>query len=177
MTGEDNDEDGRRDFDFLHGSWRVANRKLADNWDPDCTQWTRFSSTVIVRPLLANLAVMDYYSTTEFPGNGPMEGIALRLFNPRTRLWRIWWASTRQPGDLDTPVEGRFSAGVGEFYCDDTLNGRPLRVRYEWTRADPEHPRWTQAFSYDGGTTWKPNWIMELTRDADLGANGSTGLS
>jgi hypothetical protein len=37
-------------------------------------------------------------------------------------------------------------------------------------RGGPEDPRWTQAFSCDGGTTWKPNWIMELTRDADLGA-------
>jgi hypothetical protein len=172
VTDQDIDDDGRRDFDFLFGSWHVANRKLADVWDPGCMEWTEFTSAAVVRPLLANLATMDCYSTTEFPGSGPMEGITLRLFNPQTRLWRIWWASTRQPGDLDTPVEGRFAGGLGEFFCDDTLNGRSLRVRYAWTRTDPEHPRWTQAFSYDGGTTWKTNWIMELTRDFAPDANG-----
>jgi hypothetical protein len=26
--------------------------------------------------------------------------------------------------------------------------------------------RWEQSFSYDEGRTWKPNWLMESTRDS-----------
>jgi hypothetical protein len=169
MTSRDTDDDGRGDFDFLFGRWHVVNRKLADVLDPCCTDWTEFSSSFVVRPLLAGLANMDCYATAECPGSGPMQGLTVRLFNPATRLWRIWWASSQQPGDLDTPVEGRFAGALGEFFCNDTLAGRQVRVRYAWTRADPEHPWWTQAFSHDGGINWKTNWIMKLTRDPDPG--------
>jgi hypothetical protein len=27
-----------------------------------------------------------------------------------------------------------------------------------------ESPRWEQAFSPDGGTTWETNWVMDFTR-------------
>jgi hypothetical protein len=166
---EANDEsDGRSDFDFLFGEWNVANRKLTDVLDPECIEWTSFVSTARIGPLLSNLANMDCYSTVEFPECGAMEGITLRLFNPRTRLWRIWWASTREPGVLDTPVEGRFAGDIGEFYSEEVLNGVPVRVRYMWTRTDPLRPHWAQAFSYDRGTTWKTNWTMRLTRSKDF---------
>ena len=29
---------------------------------------------------------------------------------------------------------------------------------------DADHVTWQQAFSFDGGTTWKPNWHMNGTR-------------
>lgn len=176
MSEPDTDDDGRRDFDFLLGSWQVANRRLADVADPECERWSEFGARAVVRRLLDSLATMDCYSATQFPGSGRMEGITLRLFNPATRLWRIWWASTAHPGDLDTPVEGRFDGSRGEFYCDDVLNGRAVRVRYVWERAAPERPRWTQAFSYDGGATWKPNWIMEFSR-GHVGPTPGAGTS
>lgn len=170
-------DDGRQGFDFLFGSWQVHNRKLFDALDPCCTDWREFGATAVVRPLLGDLGNMDCYSTFEFPGSGVLDGMTLRLFNPETGTWRIWWASTRNPGDLDTPVEGRFVDEVGEFFCDDILDGRPLRVRYTWDRTDPEHPRWSQAFSYDSGTTWQTNWIMNFTRAGRFAAKESTRLS
>lgn len=165
MPASDTEDDGRHDFDFLFGSWQVANRKLADVADPECETWSEFATRAVVRPLLASLANLDCYSATEFPGAGDMEGVTLRLFNPATGRWRIWWASTVSPGDLDTPVEGRFDGRLGEFFCDDVLNGRAVRVRYTWDRGDPSRPRWAQAFSYDGGLTWNTNWVMEFSRD------------
>ena len=43
------------------------------------------------------------------------------------------------------------------------LAGRPVKVRFEWLAEQPT-PRWQQSFSYDGGTTWRLNWVMHFTR-------------
>jgi hypothetical protein len=37
-------------------------------------------------------------------------------------------------------------------------------VRFDWSQITPQGAHWEQCFSFDGGTTWKSNWIMELTR-------------
>jgi hypothetical protein len=78
-----------------------------------------------------------------------IEGITLRLFDAGQKVWRIWWA-TAQTGNLDAPVEGTFVDGVGTFECDDTWEGRPVRVRYQWLDTVSAEPRWEQAFSPDG---------------------------
>ncbi|MEO8021922.1 hypothetical protein [Polaromonas sp.] len=49
-------------------------------------------------------------------------------------------------------------------YGDDTLDGRPIKLRFLWTKAAPDVPRWEQAFSSDGGATWETNWVMTFTR-------------
>ena len=97
-------------------------------------------------------------------GGPPFVGFTLRLFDPRDDTWRIWWSSTRAPGVLDTPVEGRFDGDRGVFEAADTIGGRAALVRFEWLRDQPERPLWQQSFSYDGGTTWTLNWQMFFSR-------------
>jgi hypothetical protein len=46
---------------------------------------------------------------------------------------------------------------------EDLLAGRPIRVRFDWTRGATT-ARWEQAFSPDGGETWETNWVAEFTR-------------
>ena len=58
---------------------------------------------------------------------------------------------------------GRFEAGIGTFYADDSFGGRPIRVRFLWTGTGTPSPRWEQAFSTDGGATWETNWEMDFT--------------
>lgn len=152
-------KDGHNDFDFLYGRWRIRNRKLADVLDKDCTEWVEFEATSEASPILGGLGNVDRFSA---PG---IEGFTLRLFQPDTGLWRIWWASTTRPGHMDPPMEGGFADGRGLFFCDDVLNGEQVKVRFEWDVAQPDAPRWEQAFSYDGGETWRTNWSITMSRE------------
>lgn len=98
------------------------------------------------------------------PSDGdPFEGFTLRLYEPATDTWKIWWSSTRSPGQLDPPVVGRFVNDHGTFECNDVVGGHPVTVRFEW-RADLVAPTWRQSFSYDEGASWKLNWDMTFTR-------------
>jgi hypothetical protein len=90
----------------------------------------------------------------------------LRLFDPASGIWKIWWSSTRAPGVLDPPVEGRFEEDHGVFECEDVIAGRRAIVRFEWLTANKDSPRWQQSFSYGGGQTRKLNWVMDLRRVA-----------
>jgi hypothetical protein len=151
------------DFDFIYGRWAVHNRKLADVTDPACHEWVEFDATSEAYPILDGFGHIDRMYVPAQADGGRFEGFTLRLFNPQSRTWRIWGSSPRQPGVLDTPEEGGFRDGRGVFECDEEINGRPVKVRFEWLTENPGSPRWQQSFSYDAGHTWSPNWTMRLT--------------
>jgi hypothetical protein len=152
-------------FEFLDGCWSIRNRKLVDLLDPTCEEWLEFGAEGEDRPILHGLGNRGRFSAEALPPSGrPFEGFTLRLFDPERGVWRIWWASTGQPGRLDPPVEGRFDDdGIGRFTCDDVVDGVAVKVRFEWL-PDRDSPEWRQSFSFDGGATWRTNWVMELTR-------------
>ncbi len=166
--------DGREDFDFLFGTWRVANRKLADMLDPSCTEWREFATTATAHPILDGLGNIDSVVAPADRADPGFQGFTLRLFDPAERLWRIWWCSTTRPGVLDTPVEGRFADGAGVFHGTDTVAGRPLHVRFHW-RPGTSAARWSQDFSRDGGTTWWTTWVMDFTRPSGRPDDGGPG--
>ena len=89
--------------------------------------------------------------------------VTLRTYDRATGQWSIWWIDSRNPGHLDPPVLGRFENGVGTFYADDNFSGKPIRVRFLWTKLSTA-PHWEQAFSADGGKTWETNWTMDFTK-------------
>jgi hypothetical protein len=151
---------GARDFDFLIGRWTVAHRRLRRRLENDTT-WDRFGGQCEMRPLLGGLGNVDD-NIIELPDSS-YRGAALRLFDPANGVWSIWWADSRAPG-LQPPVHGRFANGVGTFLGDDTLRGRPIRVRYIWSDITNVSATWTQAFSPDSEATWETNWVMQFTR-------------
>jgi hypothetical protein len=152
--------DGARGFDFLHGRWKVASRRLVERL-AGSDEWQEFQGTAVCRPFLGGAANVDEIS---FPTLG-LIGMSVRLFDHETQRWSIHWASSLS-GRLDPPVVGGFLNGRGEFYGEDVEGGRPVRVHFIWSEITPESARWEQAFSLDG-ETWETNWVMEFTRVQD----------
>jgi hypothetical protein len=152
--------EGQTDFDFLFGRWKVHNRRLRERLKGSST-WDEFEATVVARPLWGGSANVDEYEAAG-PA-GPIHGLTLRLFNPRSRQWSIYWAN-RANGTLDVPMIGSFKNGRGEFYDQEMFEGRSIYVRFIWSDITPASCRWEQAFSEDGGKTWETNWVMDLRR-------------
>jgi hypothetical protein len=157
--------DGRADFDFLFGEWEVVARKTKDPLDPTCEEWDEFVMRQVARPLLGGLGNTDSCETASGPDGQPFLGLSVRLFDPRDRQWRIWWASNRNPGHLDPPLVGRFDGGIGVFQGHDVVGGREVEVRFTWEVTGPT-AEWRQALSLDGGASWHVNFTMDFTRAA-----------
>ncbi|GAA3444915.1 hypothetical protein [Planomonospora venezuelensis] len=146
------------DFDFLIGSWNIANRKLVKPLSGS-DEWEEFPSTAVVRPMFGGAANIEEIT---FPTRGS-SGLTLRLFDVEREEWSLYWGSS-VTGTLFPPVVGRFTDGRGEFYGDDAHEGAPIRARFVWSEITENSARWEQAFSADGEKTWETNWIMEFTR-------------
>ena len=154
---------GRDGFDFLAGRWTVAHRRLRQRLAGD-TRWEEFEGACESRPIIGGLGTIDD-NILELPA-GTYRAATLRVFDPTTALWSIWWIDGRAPR-LEPPVHGRFKNGLGTFLGDDVLDdGRPVQVRFTWSEIAAHSARWDQAFSADGGATWEDNWTMYFERIA-----------
>src|SRR5207237_5803939 len=95
---------------------------------------------------------------------GRLEGLALRLYNPKTHQLRLYWANAKKGVLTSPPSFGAFKEGRGEFYDQETLNGKNILVRELFSDTTPNSYHFEQAFSEDLGKTWEPNLIFDLTR-------------
>jgi hypothetical protein len=145
------------DFDFLLGRWNVRHRLLKTR-GRGSKDWLEFSGTADTRPLLGGLCNVEEHLIT-----GRDSGVALRCYDRAAKRWAIYWVSDRD-GRLELPVYGGFSGTEGLFYGDDIYRGRAIKVRFLWHRLQADHARWEQAFSFDGGSSWETNWVMEFER-------------
>jgi hypothetical protein len=150
----------KHDFDFYVGKWKLKNRKLKTRLD-NCTEWTEFESTQEMYKILNGMGNVDNYLAT-FDGV-PYEGMSVRLFNPKTRLWSIYWADSNE-GVLQPAVVGSFENDVAHFFTKDTFKDREIVVAFRWNVCDKENPVWSQAFSADKGETWEWNWFMYFSK-------------
>lgn len=148
-------------FDFLVGDWNVHHRYLLRRL-AGSAEWIEFAGTTTMRKILGGFANLDD-NDIHLP-SGRYAGVSLRTFHPKTESWSIYWLDSRHSGRIDSPVVGRFENGAGTFYGDDTFDGRPIRVRFQWSRITGKSARWEQAFSLDEGNTWETNWYMDFTR-------------
>jgi hypothetical protein len=148
------------DFDFEIGTWQTQLYRLQAPLTGSTT-WVKYEGTTVVRQVLDGRASLAEL-TVEGPA-GRLEGVSLRLYNPQSRQWSLHFASARD-GLLTVPAVGRFQNGRGEFYNDDVLNGKKIRVRFVISGISANACHFEQAFSADGGKTWEVNWKATDTR-------------
>jgi hypothetical protein len=153
--------DGRHDFDFIFGRWNVHNHRLRRPLS-GTQDWYEFEATTVERPVWGGLANLEEWVAAESPV-GPINGLALRLYNPRTQQWSIYWG-TAQTGVLGIPSVGSFIEGRGEFYDEEEYEGRPILLRFVWSDITETSAKWEQAFSLDAGESWEINWTMHFRR-------------
>lgn len=150
------------DFDFFIGSWKIHNKKLKTRLN-HCTEWLEFEATSECHKILNGFGNTDQF-ITEFNGV-PFQGATFRLFNPKTRLWSIYWADSKVVV-LDVPQIGSFDGNIGRFYAKDVFEGKPITVVFQWDKMNPEAPVWSQALSLDNGKTWEWNWEMTFQKQS-----------
>lgn len=152
---------GINDFDFLMGTWKIYSRRLRERLKGS-TVWEEIAGRMIARKTLGGLGNMD--EVTFERDQGPLLGMTVRFYNPATRQWSIYWADSVN-GYSPVPMVGEFKEGRGEFYDQETFEGRSIYVRFIWSGITATSCRWEQAFSTDGGQTWETNWIMDFIRE------------
>ncbi len=149
------------DFDFLLGTWDVHNRRLRAVL-VGSDEWMEFPARLEGgTKLLDGLAIMDRF-IADFE-SGPFEGVSLRIFDPGTKQWTIYWMDTHNPVPT-LQVKGSFRNGLGEFFGSETFRGIHYRMRFTWSDITGASARWEQAYFDDERDLWEPNWIMEFTR-------------
>ena len=152
--------DGQHDFDFEIGTWKTHLRRRLRPLTGSNT-WVEYEGTSVVKKVLNGKA-----NLVELVVDGPaghIEGLSLRLYNPEARQWSLNFANVNG-GTLTPPSIGEFKNGRGEFFNQDTLNGRSILVRFVISDITPNSCRFEQSFSDDGGKTWEANWIATDTR-------------
>ena len=138
-------QSGAHDFDFLFGRWNVTHRRLKQRLSGS-SDWEEFHGTSATRPILGGLGNIEEHEI-HLP-SGSYLAIALRSFDLKTGHWAIWWLDQRSPHSLDVPVVGQFIDGIGIFDADDVLDGRPIKVRFQWNTRDADGmPKWHMVFS------------------------------
>jgi hypothetical protein len=154
------ERDGQHDFDFEIGTWKTRLSRLLRPLTGS-TEWVPYEGTTVVRKVWngrANLVELE----VDGPA-GHIEALSLRLYNPQSRQWSLNFANSRG-GTLAVPAIGGFRGGRGEFFNQDSLDGRAILVRFVISVITPDSCRFEQSFSADGGKTWEPNWIAVDTR-------------
>jgi len=152
--------DGQHDFDFEIGTWKTHLKRLLHPLTGSTT-WVEYQGTSVVRKVWDGRA-----NLLELVADGPaghFEGLSLRLYNPQSHQWSLNFANING-GIMALPTIGEFKNGRGEFFNQETLNGRAIFVRFVISDITPNSCRFEQAFSDDGGKTWEVNWIATDTR-------------
>jgi hypothetical protein len=152
--------DGQRDFDFNIGVWKTHIRRILDPLSGSAKS-IELNGTVTSRKVWDGRAQLE---EIEADGpNGHWEGLTLFLYNPKAHQWSQSFINSEM-GVLTPPLIGEFKDGRGELFSQDTFNDRSILVRAVWSEITLDSHHFEESYSDDGGKTWAPAFIADLTR-------------
>ena len=152
--------DGQHDFDWDIGTWTTHQKRLLKPLTGSTT-WVEYTGTDVVKKIWdgINEGVIEASGSA-----GRLEIYTLRVYNSDAHQWNIYFLP-RAGGSVSLPVIGEFKNGRGDFYDQETYNGRTILVRFSVFDIKPDSCQFEQAFSADGGKTWEPNFVVTETRE------------
>ncbi len=152
--------DGQHDFDFNFGVWHTHIHRILDPFSPT-SKTVELNGTVTVRKVWDGRAQLE---EIEADGpNGHWEGATLFLYNPQSHQWSQSFVGSG-PAELEAPMIGEFKDGRGVLYSNDTVDGKAVLARGVWSDISPNAHHFEISNSNDGGKTWAPAFIADLTR-------------
>src|SRR6266851_2475837 len=156
--------DGEHDFDFNIGVWHTHIRRVLDPLSGSANS-IELNGTVTVRKVWDGRAQLEEIEA-EGP-NGHWEGLTLFLYNPQSHQWSQSFLNSKM-ATLTSPLIGSFKDGHGELFAQDTFHNRSILVRAVWSNIAPDSHHFEESYSNDGGKTWAPAFIAELTREKQV---------
>ena len=150
-----------KNFDFLIGKWSVLNKRLKERLR-NSNDWEEFDAEMETKPILNGLGLMDEMKSSHF--GDEFIGLSIRMLNPKTNQWKIYWADTENPELLlKEQVVGKFENGIGEFYGEEMYQGKKMKLRFVWKKESTNTAQWEQAYYDEANHQWETNWIMIFT--------------
>lgn len=151
----------KTDFDFLIGNWEIKNKRLKERLI-NSNEWIEFNAKLTgSKKILNDSALMDQFV---FESNGEtFEGISLRIFDPKTEEWTIYWFDSDNP-KVSEQVVGTFEDGIGTFYGNELFQVKSVKIRFIWSNITDSTARWEQAYFDENNNEWETNWIMDFSR-------------
>lgn len=149
-----------QDFDFNMGPWKTQIRAVMSPLASPAA-WSNLQGTHSVYRVWD-----DWADIGQLEVDGPqghIEDLALRLYDRKTREWRVYFANS-ESGTLLAPMIGDFKDGVGTFIGLEDEDGKTVLMRNVWSGITAKACRQDWSISVDGGKTWAPTWISNDTR-------------
>ncbi|MGH8193101.1 MAG: nuclear transport factor 2 family protein [Woeseiaceae bacterium] len=162
------DTGAAHDFDFWLGDWTLAQRI----WSGDGNQFEPYAARNQVRAVEGDGALIETFEGEVrffwlgMPKPQQMRGASIRVYNPDSRQWRIFWIDTLDP-KFGAPFSGDFSGVAGEFVQSDRPAGiPPSRIRFEpHTEGTVD---WELAIRTPDGKDWQRLWTIEFRRGDEI---------
>lgn len=159
---QDKDSHGghQHDFDWELGDWNVHLKRLLHPLTGSKT-WVEFEGTARVRKVWdgrANLLELELNRPS-----GHIEGLSLRLYNPQSEQWSVYFANS-DDGELEIPMVGQFQSSRGDFFDREPFQGKTIDIHFVFSNVTEKSFHGEQFFSADGGKSWEANWIEDFTR-------------
>jgi hypothetical protein len=156
--------DGQHDFDFAVGTWKFHLKRLKRRL-VGSHEWVDLDGATNCRKVLDGRGEVEEVNVQSADKSVHIQGLALRLYNPQSHQWSIYWANGADGILEQNPMVGEFTNGSGEFYNHQVYEGRAVYARFIWSGVNTDSPHFEQAFSAAGGKTWETNWITDQTKE------------
>ena len=151
------------DFDFTLGEWNVQNQRRKV-WLANNDEWITFPASCANWKQLDGMIVMG---ECEVMRNGQRQrGATIRIYNSTNQEWTMYWAGTAFPqAGLLYQVKGKFTSECyGEFFGEETYQGKSVKLRFTWRQQSADAYDWEQAYFDKANQEWEVNWKMHFTR-------------